>query len=128
MRFLALFLCTLVSLSAFDIVAGERDDAIKYAAQIGGDWRKVNDGPSMLGTPTGDYVVTVKPLAYAVGDLIIFRSNRGYILHRVTHVKLDHVFTKGDFNRHGDGWTRADRVEGRVVRGFKLCSGHARRV
>jgi hypothetical protein len=121
MRLLVFFLCTCLTLSALDVRPGGRDDAIKYATQIGGDWRKVNDTPSMLGTPTGDYVVTVKA-PYAVGDLIIFRSHRGFILHPITSVKPGFVYTKGSFNRNGDGWTPIGMVEGKVVRGYKACS------
>jgi len=71
---------------------------------------------SMLGAGLGGKFIIIKKLqTYSVGDIVCFKSFRGSIIHRVTHVKHGYVFTKGDHNKNGDGWIPIEDVEGKLI-------------
>ena len=101
-------------------------DALAKASAPAGqkaDWFHVSDRtPSMLGAgyDKDKHIIVVSQPEYAAGDDVTFRDPaRGLILHRVTHTKPGYVFTKGTFNKNGDGWIPVDRVVGKVVRVLK---------
>ncbi len=70
---------------------------------------------------TGDVVVTrkVSPEDIQVGDVIRYRSEKGFILHRVVDIDAgtgEHVFiTRGDNSGVNDDPVMASQVEGKVI-------------
>lgn len=74
------------------------------------------DTPSMLGCGyNNQYIAIVRRDTYRVGDDVMFIAPGGkYCLHRVTHIRPGAVFTKGTFNKNGDGWTALKDIIGRA--------------
>lgn len=81
-------------------------------------WRTTADSPSMLGTVVSGKkdIQLERAKEYLVGDIVSFKNaNGGRTLHKVTHTKPGYVYTKGTFNRNGDGWIPLSDVFGRVT-------------
>lgn len=115
---LLLALLALLPLVARASTPTEWMDARCKAVELGGVVLHGGDTPSMLGTGLNNrFFVAVPQPTYAVGDIVAFKNVAGRLTaHRVTAVKPGFVFTKGDFNRSGDGWIPLADVVGRVVR------------
>lgn len=93
-------------------------EALAHASQNNGMVvKRAGTSPSMLGEMQGKYIVVVPQAEYQPGDDVTFKDISGNnITHRVTHVKPGFVFTKGTFNKNGDGWIPIKQVYGKVVR------------
>lgn len=84
---------------------------------LDGELRTVKDTPSMLGVGYDGHVVIKKVPEYVAGDDISFTDpvTKTRILHRITAVKPGFVYTKGTFNKNGDGWVAVENINGKVV-------------
>ena len=51
---------------------------------------------------TGDLVFVVKKSKYEVGDVILFRSGKSCVLHRIVEIDGQNVITRGDANNTND--------------------------
>ena len=66
----------------------------------------------------GDWVFCspAQPSQLKVGDIIAYQAEWGYheiVMHRITEIHGQHIFTKGDNNAHGDpGFTTPDHIKG----------------
>lgn len=49
------------------------------------------------------------------GDVVLLQTEHGYLLHRITHIKKDHLQTAGDKNCYYDGYVPVRNVLGRAV-------------
>lgn len=49
------------------------------------------------------------------GDIVLLKTERGYLLHRITRLKKYMVQTTGDYNCYRDDYVSKDNVLGRVV-------------
>lgn len=94
---------------------------IADAMMFKGEWTRVGDTPSMLGSGINkSYIAIIPQPEYKIDDLVVFkRTDGGRTIHPVTAVKEGHVFTKGTFNRVGDGWIPLSQVVGKVSKGYK---------
>lgn len=110
------------------------------AKAMGGVLMRVGDTPSMLGSGINNkYIAVISQPDYDVGDLMVFkRKDGGLTIHPITHKKPNPekegriyplgaddsptemppesmYFTKGTFNRVGDGWMPHGMMVGKTV-------------
>lgn len=90
----------------------------KQAKAMGATLMRVADTPSMLGSGINNkYIAVLAQSAYQPNDLVVFKGARGnLVIHPVTHVKPGYVYTKGTFNKHGDGWIPLSDVVGKTTK------------
>ena len=63
----------------------------------------------------GDYILIFKKESYAIGDVITFRTENGYVTHRITKIEGDYVTTKGDANNTEDETISSSSIVGKVI-------------
>lgn len=61
---------------------------------------------------TGDLVFVVKKNNYKVGDVILFRSGKSCVLHRIVEINGQEVITKGDANNANDAPISTSDIKG----------------
>ena len=66
----------------------------------------------------GDYILVVKKSKYEVGDVVTYRSNDGYITHRIIDKRGNEITTKGDANNIED-----DKIDESIIVGKVVLSG-----
>lgn len=91
------------------------------AVSKGGKIFRGRDSTSMLGSGLNKSTMVVVPTQeYQPGDYVTFKNAYGgTTTHQVTHTKPGHVFTKGTFNKNGDGWIPLSDVVGKVTSAYK---------
>lgn len=60
-------------------------------------------------------VRSVQPAQLRKGDIVLLRTERGYLLHRITRRRRDMVQTTGDHNCYRDAYVNTSCVLGKVV-------------
>jgi signal peptidase len=84
----------------------------------------VTSGSMRPNIDVGDLaVVQMSPAKYKVGDVILFRLGKGFVLHRIHDISSNDgttvIHTKGDANENVDPWeTSSGQVVGKMV--FKI--------
>ena len=76
-------------------------------------------GHSMEPAIRDGHVVQVEPVPASeirVGDVVVFWTGTGYVVHRVREIRRGRLWTKGDANARRDTfWVMPDKVVGRVI-------------
>jgi len=52
--------------------------------------------------PLGSLIVAVRQEAYVAGQVIVFKTEKGEVVHRIHHISQTCIETKGDANTSGD--------------------------
>lgn len=76
-------------------------------------------GHSMFPILLHEDVVYFKKIAFGdicVNDVIIVKTNRTYVTHRVIYIGKNHLITKGDNNQNVDPLTRKENIVGKVYK------------
>ena len=63
-----------------------------------------------------DLIIVRQAEDYAVGDIVVYQTNRELIVHRIVTIDGDSYITQGDANNTPDDPIAADAIQGTVVR------------
>jgi len=66
---------------------------------------------------TGDFILikAVRPQDIRVGDIVVWKNEKGFTIHRVSQLNQETLVTKGDANFTEDAPVRYEDVVGRMV-------------
>lgn len=62
-----------------------------------------------------DVIIVHRETSYQVGDVVVYRSGRSAVVHRIVQVSGSDVITKGDANNAADEPIRLSDINGKVV-------------
>ena len=73
-------------------------------------------GNSMLPTiKSNSLLFTIKAKRYEVGDIICFKQDGYFVVHRIVDIEETIVITKGDNNKECDEKINLDQIYGKVL-------------
>lgn len=70
-----------------------------------------------------DVVVTKKEENYDIGDIVIYKTNNEFIIHRIVDVDQNDIITKGDSNEYEDIPINIENIYGKLIFSVPFIGG-----